>query len=562
MAQVFANMRVSGKLAAGFSLVILVMVVGSLVVLERVLRIQHDTRWTTHTYDVLEAVDGILMGMVNQETALRGFLLTTEERSLDTYERGLAQYRDSMTRARELTRDNPEVQRLLAELDAAATSWTRDHAERAIALVRDPDTVEAGRHLEASGAGKTLFDALRARIAAIESIERGLLADRTADKESAFAATLWILPATLVLSVLVAGACLFALTAGIAGPVRRLEGTMAALASGKRDVEVPGVDRRDEMGDMARAVAVFRQGLVEAEALRADKEAEEAAREARRRTMDEAVAHFDEIAATTVEAVSKSAEELQAAARRMSATASRTSQDTTRVASTSQETAANIEAVAAAAEELSASVQEIARQIALSSRMSREAVVDAEQASARVNHFADTAQKISSVVGLISDIAEQTNLLALNATIEAARAGEAGKGFAVVAAEVKGLAEQTAKATEEIRSQIAAVQSSTDATVTDIGKISDRIRQMDEISSTIAAAVEEQGSATGEIARNARQVASSSANVTATIDAVSSAADETGNTSESVLTAARALLERATTMRDRTTAFLETIRAT
>lgn len=262
-----------------------------------------------------------------------------------------------------------------------------------------------------------------------------------------------------------------------------------------------------------------------------------------------------------VDAVASAATELQASSQSMSATAEETSRQSMTVAAASEEATANVQTVASAAEELSASVQEISRQVSKSVQIAGAAVTEAKKTDATVQGLATAAQKIGDVVKLISDIAGQTNLLALNATIEAARAGEAGKGFAVVASEVKNLANQTARATDEITSQIGAIQSATNEAVEAIRTIAATISEMNQISTAISAAVEEQGATTKEIARNVAQAAEGSANVAETISGVSRAASETGSSAGQVLNASGELSVQAERLRREVDNFLGSVRS-
>jgi methyl-accepting chemotaxis protein len=254
--------------------------------------------------------------------------------------------------------------------------------------------------------------------------------------------------------------------------------------------------------------------------------------------------------------VASAANEMQSTAQALSATAEETQQQSQTVAAASQQATANVQTVASAAEELSSSISEITRQVERSTSVARTAVEEAERATATVQVLSDAAQKVGQVVNLINDIAAQTNLLALNATIEAARAGEAGKGFAVVANEVKSLANQTAKATEEIGGQITAIQGAIGASVEAIQRVGATIQEIDHISTTIASAVEEQGAATQEIARNVQEASAGTQQVSANINGVSDAATETGRSSGQLLDAAGELARQSDTLRGEVEGFL------
>ena len=262
-----------------------------------------------------------------------------------------------------------------------------------------------------------------------------------------------------------------------------------------------------------------------------------------------------------VASVASSAGQMESTAKTMTATAEETSSQSTTVAAAAEEATVNIQTVAAAAEELSSSITEISRQVAQSAQIAANAMVEADRTNQMVQSLAEAASKIGQVVKLINDIASQTNLLALNATIEAARAGDAGKGFAVVANEVKNLANQTGKATEEIASQISAVQSATRDAVSAIGGIATTIGQINHISGSIAAAVEEQGAATGEIARNVQQAAQGTSEVTETITRVNTAAAQTGDAARQVLGAASTLSRDSAQLETQVDRFVSQIRA-
>jgi methyl-accepting chemotaxis protein len=337
---------------------------------------------------------------------------------------------------------------------------------------------------------------------------------------------------------------------------------MIKLAGGDAAVAIPGLGRKDEVGEMASAVEVFKNNMIEAERLRAEQtEAEQRHAGQRKRDMHRLADEFEGAVGQIIETVSTSATELEASAITLTTAAERSEKLTTMVATASGEATSNVQSVASASEQLTTSVNEISRQVQESSRVASNAVDQAQKTNARVAELSKAAARIGDVVELINTIAGQTNLLALNATIEAARAGEAGRGFAVVASEVKVLAEQTAKATDEISQQINGIQAATQESVGAIKEIGDTIGLMSEISSTIAAAMKEQGAATREISRNIQQAAQGTSQVSSNITDVQHGASETGSASSQVHSAARSLSGESNRLKLEVGKFLDTIRA-
>jgi methyl-accepting chemotaxis protein len=373
--------------------------------------------------------------------------------------------------------------------------------------------------------------------------------------------TLWTTLGAIALTAVLCLIFAWAVIANVSRPIRRITGVMTSLADQKLDVSVDGAHRKDEIGAMARSVITFRDKLREARRLETEAEDERHAKEARATRLNERMQAFEVKASGLVAQVSKASAEMQATARSMSATAARTDTQASSVATAAEEASAAVQTVAAAAEELSTSISEITRQVSQSARISERAVDDARRTDGIVRALAEGAEKIGKVVDLISVIAGQTNLLALNATIEAARAGDAGKGFAVVASEVKGLASQTARATEEISQQITQIQSTTAEAVTAIRAIASTIEEVSAIGTSIAAAVEQQGAATSEIARNVQQTAQATQHVTTNISGVSEAASETGAASTQVLGAANGLSRQADELGEEVGQFLQDVRA-
>ncbi|MEJ1160213.1 methyl-accepting chemotaxis protein [Prosthecomicrobium sp. N25] len=370
-----------------------------------------------------------------------------------------------------------------------------------------------------------------------------------------------ILLAALALALAVGATGVWIARARIARPIMDQAGVMARIAQGDTDVAVPALDRADEIGRMAAAVEVFRKAVRESDDLKRSLETENRAREDRQAALRNAVSAFEADAADVVARLVGLAETVTAAARDQIAAARETTVKTRTVADASDQTTANVQTVAAAAEELSASIAEINRRVADAAATARTAVETAERSSAAVQGLTDSAQRIGDVVDLIRSIAEQTNLLALNATIEAARAGEAGRGFAVVASEVKALASQTAKATEDISRQIVAMQATSRRSAETIEEIQGTIQEIDGITVSVAGAVEEQGASTAEIARNVSQAARATDDVNRNIRDVDQAVASTAANADQLLRMAEDLDTEAGRLREHMDAFFRSIRA-
>ena len=423
-----------------------------------------------------------------------------------------------------------------------------------------------GQALKLAAELKSMSEAFAEVEPVIEAVSKSVTAIRAeaeqSDRSERESVQRLIAVAIAGIAALVMGAGLF-IGRSVSKPLKAMTAAMIELANGNFAVVLPGLGRRDEIGDIAQAVETFK---VNAEQKARD-EAEEKSRqerllaERRKADMIRMADSFEGAVGEIVETVSSASTELEASADALTSTANRSQELATMVAAASEEASTNVQSVASATEELSSSVNEISRQVQESARMASEAVDQAQHTNNRVSELSKAAARIGDVVELINTIAGQTNLLALNATIEAARAGEAGRGFAVVASEVKALAEQTAKATGDIGRQIADIQSATQDSVNAIQAISGTIGKLSEISSTIAAAVEEQGAATQEISRNVQQAAMGTTQVSAHISDVKQGATETGAASEQVLSAAQSLSGDSNRLKLEVGKFLDTVRA-
>ncbi|MBR0718097.1 methyl-accepting chemotaxis protein [Bradyrhizobium liaoningense] len=383
-----------------------------------------------------------------------------------------------------------------------------------------------------------------------------------ADYEASVDRARWLAIGIAGLGLVLAAIVGYFIARSISRPIISITSVMRELADGRLDVTMPVGSSKDEVGEMVKAVAVFRDNAISVNRLQAEQADAKAQSEAEKRRALAALAdNFESSIRDVVNSVSAAAVEMEQTARSMSDIVEQSNRQTRAVSSASALASENVQTVATAAEELSSSMTEISRRLAHATEVVGRAANDGRQSNARVQSLADAAQKISDVVSFINGIASQTNLLALNATIEAARAGEAGRGFAVVASEVKALATQTAKATEEIGAQVTAVQGETTGTVEGIQSICTTIQQVDEISAAIAAAVGQQGTATQEIAQNVQQAAARTGEVSQNIAGVSEGIVATGAAAEEVLGSAVELSRQSQRLRDEVDRFLANVRA-
>jgi methyl-accepting chemotaxis protein len=468
---------------------------------------------------------------------------------VDVAEKLAAEYRENLAKVAEQIdavvplMTDPDQRRIVEEAKEAFSHFLGVNGEQSAGII---EGLKTGTPPPGGGKGRVWRQKVDDLLAQIVPLSRANMAQakETGIAEGRRAAFMLVGVSGLAVFVGLAMLAWIAI-AQVARPLGRITALMGRLAAGDLTIAVEGAERRDEVGALARALAVFKQTAIEAERARADRDGEREAKAARALALDRLNREFEGKTQTLAESLSAAARQLQASAQSMSTTADAANRQSVAAASASEQASTNVETVASATEELAASIREIAQQVTESATISGRAAAEAKRTDHTVQALAEAAQKIGEVVALINAIAGQTNLLALNATIESARAGEAGRGFAVVAAEVKALAAQTAAATGEIAGQVGHIQAATTEAVEVIRRVAGTIEDINRIASQIAAAVEQQGAATADIARTVTQAAQGTREVSANVGGLKQAATATRGTAEQVLAAAGELTRQA-----------------
>ncbi|WP_322518227.1 methyl-accepting chemotaxis protein [Rhodopseudomonas palustris] len=481
------------------------------------------------------------------------FAATADEAQKRTVELHAGQMTEALARLRSLSTEKSVT---------AATDQLSAIAKTFGGMTNDVLKLEAARTEQTATTLAIANQSAELMRAAVDASSKNFRAAKeTADAELASANRISFMAAVAVMLALI-GSVIFTFI-GVARPLTMLNNALGRIAAGEVNADIPGANRGDEVGDIAKTVVVISKNAEQKARDEAEAQAkqEQIAAQRRKADMIQLADSFETAIGEIVNTVSSASTELEASASTLTSTAERSQELATMVAAASEEASTNVQSVASATEELSSSVNEISRQVQESARMANDAVNQARTTNDRVGELAAAAARIGDVVELINTIAGQTNLLALNATIEAARAGEAGRGFAVVASEVKALAEQTAKATGDISQQISSIQSATNESVGAIRGISGTIEKLSEIASTIASAVEEQGAATQEISRNVQQASQGTQQVSSNITDVQRGATETGSASSQVLSAAQTLSSDSNRLKHEVGKFLHTVRA-
>jgi methyl-accepting chemotaxis protein len=557
----FQNMKLSGKLGVCFAAILVVIIAVGVVssLQNRIIgRASEQTRQTSEAGVLLQNVTERVTAL---QWAIGEMLITGSATYKQAYLAGIAGYEEALAKAKAGVAADPALSQALSEAETAIADWRKNTADRQIALMEHPSTVNEARAIELTGVGARLNEALQKFAGQVHAYQNTVSEQRFSEQQSAIGLTLTATIVGAAVSLLIAVGSGFLLSRGVATPIVQLNGTMQSLAQGNLLTDVPVSERRDEVGQMAKTVLVFKQSMHRNEELRQASEAEQRDRDQRAEHMMNLTRSFDERVKAMVETLASNARGMERTAVDLSKTAEVSAHESQTVAAAAQEAQAGVETVASASEELSASISEISRQVTNQATLAQTSVNSIEATSRSVAELSEASTKIGEVVRLINEIAEQTNLLALNATIEAARAGEAGKGFAVVASEVKNLANQTAKATEEIGAQVGGIQATTKGTVESIAAVGGQVRQMNDISSAVAAAVEEQNAATQEISRNVQQASEGTRGVTHSIELVTHEVAKTRAAAQSVMESAKQMLGESEGLKTYIDSFLAEVRA-
>ncbi|WP_307137438.1 methyl-accepting chemotaxis protein [Pseudoroseomonas cervicalis] len=542
-----------------FGTLVLVAALGSAMVWRELSGIEDSNHWSRHTQVVLARLDTLLLGLLNEETALRGAALGGGA-YLEPLPAGERMVAESLAELLRLTADNAAQQARLRELEQLVGQWQGRIAQNVAPAARE-GRMEAARTAVLAAEAKPMMDRIRILLAEAKAEEQGLARQREAAEAAAFDRSATLLLASLAVMLAAAMGLVLLMQKTVSTPLAAMVESMRRLSARDYGFTLPRGRQPRDIAEMSAALAQCRDGLQQADALQARQEAENQRRLARGDTIEALLRSFDTEAARDLDDVGRAVQLLRGSAQEISQAAEQSSALVRNVMGAANDASANVQTVAASAEELAASIAEVARQVSESAAVARRAGEDARATDGAVQSLSEAARSIGDVVDLITDIASRTNLLALNATIEAARAGDAGKGFAVVASEVKNLASQTARATEQISQQINSMQGETRGAVQAIGNIARTIADMERITTQVAAAAEQQAVATQEIGRAVAEAARGTQEVTRNTATVGEAAQRTGQAAEQLRAAATGMADQSSALRQRIEGLLSGIRA-
>lgn len=562
MISYFFGLRSKIKLSIIFSFILSVVLIMGVIISGRVDAIRTTTASNDFTQDVIREIETMKMGMIDQISGLRAYMISSDRADLDSYKTGWDNFAAARSRIETMARHNQRQAQLAKEIWEHANDWKRDVAEPVLTLMQSSDGIREAYKLESSVVAQRSWSMVIGKIDEMARIEAELLTKRSAVQQAAMDMTDYTVRSGIGAAIVISILSGFLLLASLVTPIRRMTEIMGRLSHGDTSVSIAYLDRPDEVGAMACAIEIFKQNAIDMESLRQERETALARTADERHAMMVVLAdRFETSVMGIVKTVSSSAVQLQATAQSLSDGAHKSGSRASSVSAASERSSRNVQTVATAAEELSASIADISHQVTQAAEISSTAAQEASLANGMVEGLSQAAERIGAVVSLINDIASQTNLLALNATIEAARAGDAGKGFAVVAGEVKDLANQTARATGEIAGQITTVQDETDKAVQAIKGVGAIIEKVREISGGIAAAVEEQGAATKEIARTVEEVAQGAQEVSSNVADITDSALSIVGASDQLLSAATDLAANSANLRQEVAEFLTEIRS-
>ena len=547
----FINRKIATKIFVCFGAVIAIGLIVSVITFQSLSRIQTAGRWTTHTLEVLEEAQTLTTNVIKQAATSHAGRIPDGRGHFVEAQVADAAVEKQVRSLIALTGDNSSQQRRLARLGGLIDAWHQQlHAD------------EGGGEPHAGDAREDeLLGPVLAELDNVVAEENRLLTIRSHDRDEAYTWAYVVSGFGPLIALLIATMVGWALHGVIARPLARLTLAMRGLAAGDTSIHVPASGRDDEVGAMSRALQIFRNAMIDTQRLRDEQRDERRRAEQERASLMSSMAdRFEAIVGEIVQAVSTSASDMQTSAASLLELAEWTTQEVQSVAGTTKTASTSMREIAGGTRQLSDSVGEINMRVTYSADVAHQAVAEADRTTGAVEGLSTTVRRIGAIVALINDVARQTNLLALNATIEAARAGEAGRGFAVVAAEVKALADQTARATEDIRRQIEAMQAAAMNSVAGIAGISQTIGEMARVTSEVAAAVEAQGGATRDMMQGTETAARATAAVSTQLEKVSEGAVTTGAAATNLLSAAKVLARQSAVLRDESRRFVASVR--